>query len=685
MVRIISDTPWYFYILCLITGIALAYLLYGKKTDELSLSIRRLLFVLRSVINTLICLLLTNIFLKHIVNRTENPLILLAIDNSQSILSGKDSANYKTQLPQLISELKNKLGERFQINSILFGENTRKSDSISFSDRQTDIGNLFESVANNYSGNNIGAMILLSDGLYNKGIDPVYLTDKLNFPVYTLALGDTSIQKDIWIQKINHNQIAYLGNQFAIEVLVRGTRLINEKIKISLQKNSEKLSEQIIQVNSDNFNSTLVFTSEANAPGIQKYEVKIEPLSNESNKRNNATSFVIEVIDNRDKILLMANAPHPDITAISNAIESMRNYELVKDLYSTQKPNLKGFNLLIFHGYKTEHKAILDACISQNIPYWLINPELANTGLRELKLLNPIDKSNDSEPSLINTFGLFTISEELKNLIPNLPAIKTPFGKYYPSNGSQLFLQQKIGVVNSGDPLMLFNETGDLKSALLVGDGLWRWRLRNYQESKNTQAFNELISKTIQFLAVKSDKSFFRLYTEKIIFENEAADLTAEVYNKSYELITEPDVTLTLLNNEQKAYSYTFSKTQSQYKLNLGFLQPGEYTYEAKVKVSNELYSKKGVIVVKPVLSEKLNNTANHQLLYNISSNTGGKLFSPAQSNTLIETILSNEAIKPITYSQNETTELIDLKWLFGLIVLFLAIEWFLRKYYGLI
>jgi hypothetical protein len=685
LVKIISDTPWYIYILCLITGIALSYLLYGKKTDELTLSIRRLLFVLRSVIIALICLLLTNIFLKHIVNRTENPLILLAIDNSQSILSGKDSANYKSQLPEIISELKNKLGARFEINSILFGENTRKSDSISFNDKQTDIGNLFESVANNYSGNNIGAMILLSDGLYNKGIDPVYLTDKLNFPVYTLALGDTSIQKDVWIQKINHNQIAYLGNQFAIEVLVRATRLNNEKIKISLHKNTEKLSEQIIQVNSDNFNSTLVFTAEANAPGIQKYEVKIEPLSTESNTRNNTASFVIEVIDNRDKILLLAHAPHPDIAAVSNAVESMRNYELVKDLYNAQTPNLKGYNLVIFHGYKAEHKAILDACISQNIPYWLINPELTNTGLRELKLLNPIDKSNDSEPALVNTFGLFTLSEELKNLISNLPAVKTPFGKYYPANGSNLFLQQKIGVVNSGDPLMLFNETGDLKSAVFVGDGLWRWRLRNYQESKNTQAFNELISKTIQFLAVKSDKSFFRLYTEKIIFENEAADLTAEVYNKSYELITEPDVTLTLLNNEQKAYSYTFSKTQTQYKLNLGFLQPGEYTYEAKVKVNNELYSKKGVIVVKPVLSEKLNNTANHQLLYNISSNTGGKLFFPAQANTLIETVLSNEAIKPITFSQNETTDLIELKWFFVLLIALLSIEWFIRKYNGLI
>ncbi len=684
MVKIISDTPWYIYLFCLLAGLGFAFLLYAKQKDETQPSVKRFLFITRFLFVTLICLLVTNIFLKHFINRTENPVILLAIDNSHSILAGKDSADYQKLLPQKIAEIKQALESKFELNTILFGERVRRSDSIMFNDKQTNIGGLFDAVNTNYAGTNVGALIMLSDGLYNIGADPIYLTDKLNFPLYTVALGDTAVQKDVWISKINHNQMAYLGNQFTAEVVIRATRLMDQKIKVGLYKNKQKKSEQIVAINSVNFNTSLIFTGEADAPGIQKYDVVIEPLNTETNIRNNSSSFVIDVIDNRDKILLLAHAPHPDIASISNAIESMRNYELVKEISPIQTPILKGYNLIIIHGYKPEYKAVLDACLANNIPYWLINPDL-NSGLRELKLSNAIDKTNDSEPVLNNSFGIFTISDELKNLILNFPAVKAPFGKYALSNASQVFLQQKIGVVNSGDPLLLFNESGETKSAVFIGDGLWKWRFRNYQEKNNTNAFNELISKTIQFLAVKSDKSFFRLFTNKIIFENEVAEFSAEVYNKSYELINDPEVNLILKNEEGKSFGYTFSKQNNQYKLSLGYLQPGEYAYEAKVKLNNDLYTKKGLIIVKAVMAEKLNNTANHIALQNISNNTGGKLFYLNETELLTQTLLNNESIKPITYSQNETTEIIELKWLFFLIVGFMTVEWFVRKYNGLI
>jgi hypothetical protein len=78
--------------------------------------------------------------------------------------------------------------------------------------------------------------------------------------------------------------------------------------------------------------------------------------------------------------------------------------------------------------------------------------------------------------------------------------------------------------------------------------------MRDYADHGNHNLFNELISKTVQYLSVKADKSFFRVFTKKIINENEAIDFTAEVYNQSYELVTEPDVTLILKDDKGKAY-----------------------------------------------------------------------------------------------------------------------------------
>lgn len=686
MVKIISDTPWYIFLLCLIAGVLLSLLLYykEKKTSELPKLVRNSLFGIRAACICMIGILLTNLFLKRVINRTENPIILLAIDNSSSIVSNADSVQLKAELLKGVNQLNKNLSNKFTLKQIAFGEKTRLSDSINFSDKETDISNLFADISNNFSGQNIGALLLASDGIINRGANPAYAINNIKFPIYTIALGDTIEKKDAYIQKINHNQVAYLGNQFLAEVTLSAIKLQGKECVVSIFKNNIKKGEQKIKINSNNFISTLNFTLDADAPGIQKYSVVVSPVDNEKNLYNNQQTFIVDVIDNRDKILLIANAPHPDVAAISESIDNMKNYELIKDFSENFSRVLKPFSLVIIHNYNSSNRKIIDECISNRIPYFLINPA-SSSALSEVKMISTIDKLNDAEPVINNSFGLFTISDELKNMIANFPAVKTYFGKYSVSNGAQVLLNQKIGSINTNDPILLFNELNGLKSGVFIGDGLWRWKLRNYQESTNFNSFNELISKSIQYLSVKSDKSFFRVFTQKIINENEAIEFNAEVYNKSYEPVNTSDVLLTIKNEKDNVFNYTFTKQGNFYKLGVGLLAAGEYNYEAKTKIDNVLQSKKGVLIVKPVVSEKINTVANHNLLQKLSNGTNGKLYYLNQLQNLENEILKSEVIKPITYSQTETTDLIDLKWLFVIIVVLLSIEWFIRKYFGLI
>jgi len=686
LVKIITDTPWYLFALCFIIGALLSLLLYykDKKAGELSILIQRILFGTRAICITLICILLTNLYLKHINNRSENPIILVAIDNSTSIVSGKDSATLSKLLTENIKTLNDGLAKRFTIKQLLFGERTRLSDTISFKDKETDMSNLLADVANNFSGQNIGALIIASDGIINKGANPIYGLEKIKFPIYTIALGDTIEKKDALIQKINHNQVAYLGNQFLAEATLNAIKLSGEECIVSIFKNTIKKGEQKIKINSQNFISTVNFILDADAPGVQRYTITVSPVKGENNLVNNSQSFIVDVIDNRDKILLVSNAPHPDVSAISESIESMKNYELIKDFTDKFNRVVKPFSLVIFHNYTAGNRNILDECVTNRIPYLIINPA-PNSGLNEVKITSMIDKLNDSEPAINNSFGLFTISEELRNAINNFPAVKTYFAKYTISNGAQILLNQKIGSVTMPEPILFFNELNGLKSGVFIGDGLWRWKLRNYQENNNFNAFNELISKSIQYLSVKSDKSFFRIYTQKIISENEPIEFNAEVYNKSYELITQPDVTMVIKNEKGNAFNYAFSKLGNSYKLVVGLLAPGEYSYEAKTKTDATVTVKKGILIVKPVISEKINTVADYGLLQKLSAGTNGKMYKLSELKALETSILSNESIKPITYSQNETTELIDLKWIFALLVILLSAEWFLRKYHGLI
>lgn len=642
-----------------------------------------LLFISRFFSVTLISLFLLSILLKQVKNETQNPVILVAIDNSSSMVMQKDSLEIKKDFLSKLNAFKQNISKNFEVRSLLFGNKTTSSkNDPTFSEKETDISNLLTEVENDFSSQNIGALIVVSDGIYNKGANPIYASEKLNFPIYSIAMGDTSEIKDVAIQKINHNQVAYLGNIFPTEVIVSAKNFNGKEIEVSLFQDKIEKAKQTLKINSDNFLATCTFTFNANTVGISKYAARVTVLEGEKNVLNNHQSFVIDVIDNKEKILLLATAPHPDIAAIKDAILNSTSYEVEYGLAPEFKKPLKQYSLVILHGPLTNQNSITNDCKLNSIPLWIVNPN-SGENLQGIKIMSSINKFNDAEALINPSFGLFTISDDLKKFIKEMPAIKTFFGSYIIGNGSNTLVNQRIGMVETNNPILIFTENSGLKNAVFIGDGLWKWKMRDFAEHTNHNLFNELISKSVQYLSVKSDKSFFRVTAPKTINENENIEIGAELYNKSYELITDPDVTLVLTNPDGKKFNYTLSKTSNAYKLNIGLLPFGEYKYEAKVKVNGELFLKQGSIHVKEIVSEKLNTVANHQVLNAMSKRTGGKLFYKDQLENLEKEILKNDQIKPITYSQNNTTLLIDLKWLFWIILIFLSIEWYFRKRYA--
>lgn len=681
----ISNYPWYYTLLCFVAGFVFSAILYvrDKQNAERSKILLYSLAALRFASISIIALLLLDVFMKRLVNETEKPVIILAQDNSSSLVAGKDSTEIKNEYTKALTSFVNAVKDKYDVKTYQFDSDSKPSETFDFKGKETDISKLFLDLENNYANKNIGAIILATDGIYNKGTNPLYSISKFNAPVYTIALGDTIPLKDTWIQSINHNQVAYLGNSFPAEVVVNAIDLKDKSVTVSIAQSGKLLKSELVNINSNNFSSTLNFLLEADKPGIQKYTVSISTLDVDKNKQNNSQSFVIDVIDNREKVLILANAPHPDIAAIEQSISSAQTYEVEVALINDFTKPLKPYSLIILHQTPTLPQRIINELKANNQSVFFIGNDVFNfaTG-QNIKRIGEARK-NDVEAVFKKEFPLFNISSELQNYFKEFPAVKCNFGNTSITNGANALLTQKIGVVEIDEPLMVFSETNGVKSCGFSGDGLWRWRMRDFADHGNHNLFNELISKTVQYLSVKADKSFFRVFTKKIINENEAIDFTAEVYNQSYELVTEPDVTLILKDDKGKAYNYTFNKKQTMYSLSAGQFAAGEYSYEAKVKFGDKLYTKSGIVIIKEIVSEKINTVANHQLLFQMAKQSGGKLFYRNQLEQLQKEILSSESIKSITYSHKQLTDLVNLKWIFGIILLLLSVEWFLRKHNG--
>ena len=680
--KIIINSEWYAIPLCILVGLSSSFWLYyrNKKNKDVSKTLVYGLALLRFLSTGLIAFLLLTIFLRHRHNETQNPIVLLAIDNSSSMTGGADSIFVKTIFLKDLEALQDKISEKFTVKTILFGDRTRVATSKpDFSEKETDMEDLVNALDNNYSNQNVGALILVSDGIYNKGSSPVIASEKLNYPIYTVAMGDTSEPTDLLIQKIDHNQVAYFGNNFPVEITVRSKKYKGREATLSLLRNGIEKGRQNIKITSSDFLSTYTFSLNAETGGLVKYTARLSVLEGEKNVLNNVQSFVMEIIDNREKVLLLVNYPHPDVAALKEAISAGTVYDLEYGLASEFKKPLKAYSLVILPGAGPNQAALIKDCVTDLIPYWIVNPATTEN-LPGVRITGPPNRQNDAEPIANSTFGLFTVSDGLKKFMKSLPAVKTPFGNYVLNNTSSTLINQRIGVVETENPILLFTEINGIKAGVFLGDGLWKWKMRDFEEHGNHALFNELVSKSVQYLSVKSDKSFFRVTAPKLINENEGVTLDAEVYNKSYELITDPDVTLQLSNVQHKKFNYTFSKTSDAYRLNIGILPPGEYTYEAHVKINNEVLTKKGLLVVKEVVSEKINTVADHSVLFQLSHRSNGKMYSSAQLDLLKNDLFKNELIKPITYSQTSTSPLIDLKWLFWLPLFLFSMEWFLRK-----
>lgn len=688
--KIVFEYPTWFLIFCILAGLGYSFFLYrkDKRLEEVSLWIVRVMAAFRFLTVSILCFLLLSPLLKTINRTVEKPIIIVAQDNSESLVTGKDSSFFRKEYKQKLQTLIEKLGDKYEVRSYSFADKVKEMtgvDSLKYNEKLTDISDLFNEIETRYSNRNVGAVILATDGLYNRGSSPVYTSSKIKVPVYTIALGDTTIRKDLILSKVEHNHIAYLGNQFPVEVVLDAKRLKGKTSTLTVSKGGATLFSQVVNFSSDAYTSTIPVLLDAKEVGLQRYRVSLAPVAEEASASNNSKDIFVDVLDARQKILILADAPNPDIAAVKEALASSQNYEVESYTLDAFDKPLAKYNMVILHqlpSARTPAAKILSEINASNIPVWSFSGATALLK-NDLKYSSGTNKTNEVEPVLDENFPLFTISDDLRKAIKDFPAVTCPFGTYQADNNTNVLLYQRIGIVDTKTPLMLFNTVGENKVAVFTGEGIWKWRLQDYQSHNNHELFNEFVSKVVQYLSVKVDKSFFRIIAKNNFFENEAIELEAEVYNDSYELINQPEVTAVFTNAENKKFNFTFSKTSNAYRLNAGMMPVGEYKYDAQVKVGEKIYKQHGEFSVSALQVELTNTTADHQLLYSIAQKHGGEMIYPADMEKLSDKLNAREDIKSVSYSEKKLDDVIHLKWIFFLILALISAEWFMRKRNG--
>jgi hypothetical protein len=697
---LITERPWWFILFCILLGAAYALILYPYKTlkpvENKKPKLLWLMTGLRFFTVSFLAFLLMSPLIKSYQVEVQKPIIVLAQDNSASILLNKDSAFYRTDYLKNLEALKNTLNEKFDVKFYSFGKSLNENPTINFNEKQTNISALMDAVYDKYEGQNLGAVILASDGTYNQGSNPIYSNEKLKTTIYTIALGDTAFPRDVFIKRVRSNAIAYLGNSFPIEIEAMAYGYNGRNLTVSVIHNGQVESIQNIVSTSSRFSKTLLLNFDAKAKGMQRYTITISRQVGELSYLNNIKDVFIDVIDGRQKILLLADAPHPDLGALKNAIETNQNYE-VQIVYANELPSdvsakIREYSLVILHqlpstDYST--KNVFDALDKIKMPRLYIlgsrsNLPVFNSLNDGLSISNNRGNYNDALPKLTKDFNLFTLSDETINAIDKFPPLQAPFGTYAPAGDARGLFQQQIGSTVTDMPLVMFSNKNDHKTGIISGEGIWRWRLQEYAQNQSQSASNEVLTKIIQYLSAKDDKRLLRITSSQKTFEeNENVMFDAEVYTPSYELTNEPEVSFKITNEEGKTFDYQFSKSGRTYHLDCGILPVGSYRYTAGAATGGKNEMVSGQFTIFPLQAEFTETVANHQLLATLSNMNNGKLFYPAEMQNIAREIDANATIKPVSYAHQHLQDLVNLKWIFGLLLFTISMEWFFRKREG--
>ncbi len=641
---------------------------------------------LRFVSVWFILILLLGIILEKFEDRKEKPMLFIAHDNSESILMTKDSSFYKKKYLEELQSMSDELSNDFDVVEYSFSDKITDGLKSDYSGKLTDVSNVFNQIFDQYSNRNIGGIILSTDGIYNNGSNPIYALERRSFlPVFTIGLGDTALVRDVKIDLVQHNEIAFLGNEFPVEVSFSQSKCIGEKVKVGIYENDKLLKEKEFEFLKNEEQQKMLFNLNASSLGFRKFTIKISELDNEFNKDNNTANFYIEIIDGRQKILIAKTGSHPDIGAMRFVIDNNKNYD-VDVLDVSEVKSVGAYDLVIAHNYNGQNNVLSDAIQNGTVPFLFILGEKADMRKLQNMKIGFSGSGSDTEElgfAINPGFKEIVLSPKTIQLLSAAPPLTGPFGSYNFSSALDVWAYRKVGNIQLDQPLIYFTNKGGNRQGVITGEGIWRWRLYDQMKNGSTLSFEEFISKLITYLAIKENKDPFRVNLLNEYAENENIIVGAQLYNKSFDLINEPEVEFILTNSEDKNFESHFLQVNDVYELDLGRLNEGIYNWTAKTQFQGVNYEKNGTFLVKQIKLELLNNQADHQLLKSLSANSGGEFYSPKELSRLKADINERDDMVTVVYQEKSFDDIIDYWWLFIFIFLLMSVEWFMRKYLG--
>ncbi|AXT55476.1 VWA domain-containing protein [Aquimarina sp. AD1] len=611
----------------------------------------------------------------------EKPTLVFAVDNSSSIKHLKQDE----QVSQFIGRIKDnpELKERFDVKYYSFSDVLKDSLGLTFDEKQTNISEALESLDQIYKNTN-APTVLITDGNQTYGRDYQFSSVNYKQQVYPIVIGDTTVVTDTKIQQLNVNKYAYLKNKFPVEVILTysGTGNINTSFEIRSGKNI--VYSKPVSFSEENNSTVINFTLPASSAGVLKYSARLAPIENEKNVINNKKDFAVEVIDQKTNVLLISDLTHPDLGAIKKSIESNERRSLTISRPSEVK-DIEEYQLIILYQPNARFRAVYEKIKTARKNYFTITGSKTDwVFLNKSQNVYRQEITRQTEyylPRFNPNYGTFLLEDIGFNDYP--PLIGT-FGEIHMKSSYDVLLQRNIGNIKTGEPLLATIEDNGVREAILFGEGIWRWRAQSYLDNKSFESFDDFFGRLVQYLASNKQKSRLNTISESFYYGNSSIKVKAEYFTKNYEFDRRGNLNIVVKNKDTEAsQTIPMLLKNSSYEADLSSFASGNYEYT--VVVVGENISRSGSFSILDYDVEQQLLNADVTKLRQVATNTKGTAYFMNQIDGLVSDLIEDQRYQAIQKSKENIVSLIDWTYLLMIIILLLSIEWFMRKYNGLI
>ncbi|MDX6189153.1 hypothetical protein SGQ83_07335 [Flavobacterium sp. Fl-318] len=666
-------------LLSLVIAGALSYFQYFHKAKSNSKVNLFLAFLRFSTIFAILVLLINPIVTKNTLEVTKTPLAIV-VDNSSSIPVLKSDKKTIELYQDLVSNPA--LQEKFEIQSYQFDADLKPSKQFDFKGKQTNL----DAIAKNLKSinrNTIFPTVIITDGNQTTGNDYVYRFDPIN-KVYPVIVGDTTTFFDLKINQLNVNKYAFHKNKFPVEVFLQYSGTKNTTADFSIVQGSSVIAKEKVSFSPSKKTATINLLLPADKVGLQVFKASISSNVKEKNSYNNIKNFAVEVMDQKSTIAIVSAINHPDIAALKRSIESNAQRKVIL-VRPNEINSLQDVSVLVLYQPTTAFKAIFDTNKLAGTNTFIITGTNTDFNFLNQQQSNLVFKMSGQKEDYLNEFqsqfNLFAID----NIgFENFPPLQNLFGTVTTNGNVSVLLSSKIRNVSTNAPLLAFAENQGKRTAYLLGENSWKWRLQSHVDHQSFEKYDVFIDKIVQFLASSTSRKSLVVTHESFYNSGEAIAINAQYFNKNYEFDEKARLTISVTNAATKqTKNYDLLKGNNSFSVNLDGLTAGKYNFSVKELNTNTNYS--GHFEILDFDIEKQFVNPDVLKLKQLALQTNGKAFFEDQSAELIKTLLENKEYKSIEKNIATKTPLIDWIWLLIILVALLTTEWFVRKYNGLL